>query len=148
MRRSILGYAGQWLRSPTNTRRKTFWSVFVLVVSCLARSVTGTSSSCTDTGDCRNKLSQGEIDNSTFSVPEHLKRLDLGVNRISNIPSRLFNGDALALQLTTLILDKNEISSLYVAPCSRPVPYSCHSPYSRHFVQHLVVFLQGFNNSL
>ena len=36
---------------------------------------------------------------------------------------------------------------VYVAPCSRPVPYSRHSPYSRHFVQHLVVFLQGFNGS-
>ena len=37
---------------------------------------------------------------------------------------------------------------IYVAPCSRPVPYSRHSPYSRHFVQHLVVLLQGFNDSL
>ena len=40
------------------------------------------------------------------------------------------------------------VSRMYVAPCSRPVPYSRHSPYSRHFVQHLVVFLQGFNDSL
>ena len=39
-------------------------------------------------------------------------------------------------------------SLMYVAPCSRPVPYSRHSPYSRHFVQHLLVLFQGFHDSL
>ena len=46
------------------------------------------------------------------------------------------------------IIPSVEALGMFVAPCSQPVPYSRHSSYSRHFVQHLVVFLQGFNNSL
>ena len=49
---------------------------------------------------------------------------------------------------TSAYLIFHHIPHIYVAPCSRPVPYSRHSPYSRHFVLHLVVFLQGFNDSL
>ena len=57
--------------------------------------------------------------------------------------------ELLKRQVTAFLLNVNtRYDILYAAPCSRPVPYSRLSPYSRHFVQHLVVFLQGFNNSL
>ena len=47
---------------------------------------------------------------STFVIPEDLQTLNLGKNEITAIPANLFSGDA--LQLTTLKLDKNKISSL------------------------------------